>query len=92
MDYNEQKYNAFYDELEKMGGWPAIAAIASRAIPAIASVGSKVLSKAPKLLGGKAGAGMAGASMLAGGAKKKSPGFFRSLMPRRPRPMGGPRF
>lgn len=92
MDYNEAKQQAFCDELEKMGGWPAIAAVASRALPAVMSVGSKLM----KGVGGKAGAGLMGASMLAGKkggqAAVKKPGFFSSIFSKRPRPPVGPRY
>jgi len=87
MDYNELKYEAFYDELEKMGGWPAIAAVASRALPAILSVGSKLV----KGLGGKAGTALTGASMLGGAAKKKAPGMVGGFLQRK-KPFFRPRF
>lgn len=87
MDFNEAKYEAFYDELEKMGGWPAIAAVASRALPAILSVGSKLV----KGIGGKAGTALTAGSMLAGGAKRKAPGMVGGFMQRQ-KPFFKPRF
>lgn len=83
MDYNDAKLNGFYDELEKMGGWPAIAAIASRAIPAIMRVGGTLL-KAGKGLGGKV---MTGASMLpglGGKARQQAGGAIQSFGGTRP--------
>lgn len=87
MDHNDVKYRAFHDELVKMGGWPAIAAVASRALPAILSAGSKLLK-------GGAGKKLMGAATVApmlGGLKKKAPGAVGGFAQRQ-KPFFRPRF
>lgn len=83
MDYNTAKMQGFYDELEKMGGWAALAGLASRAVPAIARAGAG-------LFRGGAGKKLMGATSFApglmGGAKRQTSGIAQGLGGRRPLP------
>jgi hypothetical protein len=94
MDYKETKYNAFHDELEKMGGWPVIAAVASRALPAVMSMGSKLMKggAGKKLMGAATVAPMLGGGRRAAAGAVKKPGFFSSIFKKRPTTYQGPRF
>ena len=82
MDYDEARLRGFYDELEKMSGWAALAGVAARAIPAITRVGGALL-KGGKGIGGKL---MTGASMLPGlgGGRRQAGQAIQSFGGQRP--------